>query len=78
MKIFLFNAAQEAHLSQAARQVAVELLEMKFQDPAKDAETIRRHAYLTGKWELLNELIADSYPDQEPTHNQSANFNPSL
>lgn len=67
MKIFYFNPEQESHLQQLAAQVGRDLLQLDFPDPAQDAQTIRRHAYLKGKFELLNELVADSFPDPQPT-----------
>jgi len=75
MKLLNFTPMQEHLLSQAAKKVGEELLSFNFQDPAQDQQSIRRHAYLSGKWELLNELLADEFPEQAP-QDQPANPNP--
>lgn len=67
MKLFYFTDEQMFKLQQLSMQVGRELLQTNFSDPAMDEKTIRRHAYLTGKFELLNELCADDYPEPETT-----------
>ena len=51
---------------QMLSQVINELCTFVFSDPAKDQQLIRAHAALMGKKELLQQLLTDNYPPEEP------------
>jgi hypothetical protein len=47
------------------QEVVVQLLALKFNEPERDGLLIRQHAYLTGKKDVIETMMRDSYPDPE-------------
>ena len=74
MKFFNFTPIQQQHLAELARQKAVILLEMKFNEPEKDALKMRQHAATQAQFEILQELIADEWPDPQPEQQAQTNL----
>ena len=74
MQIHHHSPEQRQSLLQLYKQICEELLSFRFSDPAHDEQSIRAHACLFGKKELLEQLIEDDYPDPAPK--QDFNQNP--
>ena len=45
--------------------VGQRLLAIAFEDPKNDEQSIRHHAYLRGKFDILKDLLEDNYPEPE-------------
>ena len=54
---------QQALLQQLLVQFAGELVAFNFSNPEHDAQMIRAHAYKRGQYDIVQQLLADSYPD---------------
>jgi hypothetical protein len=55
-----------------AQTVGQQLLNVKFDDPAVDERMIRYHASLSGKMEIIKQLIDDNYPDPQQVNDFSS------
>lgn len=66
MQIHNHNPEQQQALSQLLNDVIQKLLGIRFGDPETDQRSMLHHAALTGKYELLLQLLQDDYPMPEP------------
>lgn len=63
MHRFNHNPEQQGQLKELMIAVAQELLSLNFIDPTEDHKRIRRHAWLKGRYELLQTLLDDDFPE---------------
>jgi hypothetical protein len=73
MQIHNHSPQQQEILQSLLHDVIQKLLSIRFEDPAIDSRMIRYHAALTGKYELLVQLVHDNYPAPEPIENDHGN-----
>jgi hypothetical protein len=66
MQIHNHNSEQQQALQQLLNDVIGKLLGVRFENPEHDDRMMRYHAALTGKYELLVQLLQDDYPAPEP------------
>lgn len=66
MQLHHHNSAQQEILQQLLNDVIGKLLAVRFATPDEDSRMIRYHAAMTGKYELLVQLLQDDYPAPEP------------
>jgi hypothetical protein len=68
MRKYNLSDEQQAHLVEELRQVGNRILTITFESPDTDAQTIRHHAYLRGKFDTLKDIIDDDYPAPDLTN----------
>ena len=66
MQLHNHSPQQQEALLSLQHDVAQKLLAIRFEDPTIDERMIRYHAALSGKFELLTQLLQDNYPAPEP------------
>lgn len=72
MKLFHHTPEQTNALLGLTRDTAQKLIAINFQNPADDQQNIRYQAYLKGKLELLQAMLADDFEVEQPA-NQGVN-----
>jgi hypothetical protein len=63
MKQYNLTEQQTAVIAVQINEVGKQLILINFQDPALDHQTIRHHAYLSGKFAVLKALLEDDFPE---------------
>lgn len=66
MQLHNHSQQQQQVLHQLLNDTIGKLLAVRFDDPAVDQRMLRYHAAMTGKYELLVQLLQDNYPAPEP------------
>ena len=61
MKRFYLNQQQEDELVKELAEVGRQLIHVDFSNPANDHQNIRHHAYLRGRFDQCQQLLADDY-----------------
>lgn len=65
MKQYNLTQQQTTVVAAQINDIGRQLILINFQDPALDQQTIRHHAYLSGKFAVLKALLEDDFPEPE-------------
>lgn len=66
MKLLYHTEAQTNALVGLVRDCAQRLIALNFNNPVDDNATIRHHAYLKGKLDLLQAMLVDDFDVEQP------------
>ena len=73
MQIHFHSPQQQEVLKSLLSDVVQKLMAIRFEDPKVDEQMIRYHAALSGKYELLFQMLTDDYPAPEPEPQPESN-----
>lgn len=58
------NENQKAAILEDLQEIGKRILGINFTAAADDAQNIRHHAYLKGKFDAYRDILEDNFPDQ--------------
>jgi hypothetical protein len=65
MQRYRLTEEQRSQLLEDIKEIGSRLLAINFDDPKADDAMIRHHAYLRGKWDMLQTVVQDNFPETD-------------
>lgn len=67
MQLYRLSSEQRMVFAQQLQETGLRILGVSFSNPEDDQRNIRHQAYLTGKFELLKDILQDDFPETNHT-----------